>query len=199
MINRGPQTTEIYNDGASLRIVNSGNVILVSKLQIKTIDTIRDDVVRLDIGEGALKNIYLKTAEVSIPAGIGDSAQLRDAINAMLLSNVAGGATEVKQDTEITILNGILAALTDLKVIMNKTGGCCKNPIRIDESTPNVIYNGFAVIGSVTSEAVWAIQRITREKNIIIYDWADGNELYDNTWDNRYEASYAPITITPAE
>ena len=59
MINRGPQTTEIYNDGASLRIVNSGNVILVSKLQIKTIDTIRNDVVRLDIGEGALKNIYL--------------------------------------------------------------------------------------------------------------------------------------------
>lgn len=199
MINRGPQITEIYNDGASLRIVNSGNVILVSKLQIKTIDTIRDDVVRLDIGEGALKNIYLKTAEVSVPAGIGDSAQLRDAINAMLLSNVAGGATEVKQDTEINILNGILTALTDLKVIMNKNTGCCKNPIRIDESTPNVVYNGFAVAGSITSEAVWAIQRITREKDIIIYEWADGNELYDNIWDSRYEVSYAPITITPAE
>lgn len=199
MINRGPQRTEIYNDGASLRIVNSGNVILVNKLQIKTIDTIRDDVVRLDIGEGALKNIYLKTSEVSIPEGIGDSAQLRDAINAMLVSNVAGGATEAKQDVEINILNGILTALTDLKVIMNKTGGCCRNPIRIDESNPNVIYNGFATTGSVTSEAVWAIQRITREKNIIIYDWADGNELYDNIWDSRYEASYAPITISPAE
>jgi hypothetical protein len=199
MINRGPQGTEIYNDGASLRIINNGNVILVSKSQIKTIDTIRNDVVRLDIGEGALKNIYIKFPEVTIPAGLGDATQLRDEINTMLLSNVGGIATEIKQDTEIIILNGILTALTDLKVIMNKTGGCCKNPIRIDESTPNVIYNGFAITGAVTSEAVWAIQRITREKNIIIYDWADGNELYDNIWDSRYEVSYAPITITPAE
>ena len=199
MINIGPQITEIYNDGASLRIVNGGNVILVSKLQIKTIDTIRNDVVRLDIGEGALKNIYLKTAEVGIPAGIADSGQLRDAINAMLLSNVAGAATEVKQDTEINILNGILGALTDLKVIMNNNSDCCKNPIRIDESNPNVVYNGFAVAGSVTSEAVWAIQRITRESDIIIYEWTDGNELYDNIWDNRYELNYLPIGPSPTK
>ncbi|MBK6937006.1 MAG: hypothetical protein IPH18_09110 [Chitinophagaceae bacterium] len=78
---------EIFNDGASLRILNKGSVILVSKLQIKTIETIRNDVVRLDIGEGALKNIYIKFADVTTPAGLADAGQLRDAINAMLLSN----------------------------------------------------------------------------------------------------------------
>lgn len=114
---------EIFNDGASLRILNKGSVILVSKLQIKTIETIRNDVVRLDIGEGALKNIYIKFADVTTPAGLADAGQLRDAINAMLLSNVAGAATEVKQDAEIGILNGILGVLTDLKVIMNTGGG----------------------------------------------------------------------------
>jgi len=189
--------TEIFNDGASLRIVNKGSVILVSKLQIKTIETIRNDVVRLDIGEGALKNIYIRFAEVTTPAGLADAGQLRDAINAMLLSNVAGGATEIKQDTEIGILNGILGALTDLKVIINNNGGGggIRQPIRIDESTPNIVYNGFAAVGSSTVDAVWAIQRVTREKDIIIYEWADGNELYDNVWDDRYNLVYAPVVI----
>ncbi|HMT76016.1 MAG TPA: hypothetical protein PKC62_08615 [Ferruginibacter sp.] len=188
---------EIFNDGASLRILNKGSVILVSKLQIKTIETIRNDVVRLDIGEGALKNIYIKFADVTTPAGLADAGQLRDAINAMLLSNVAGAATEVKQDAEIGILNGILGVLTDLKVIMNTGGGGggIKQPIRIDESTPNIIYNGFAVTGASTAEAIWAIQRVTRDKDIIVYEWADGNELYDNVWDDRYNLAYAPVVI----
>ena len=188
---------EIFNDGASLRILNKGSVILVSKLQIKTIETIRNDVVRLDIGEGALKNIYIKFADVTTPAGLDDAGQLRDAINAMLLSNVAGAATEVKQDAEIGILNGILGVLTDLKVIMNTGGGGggIKQPIRIDESTPNIIYNGFAVTGASTAEAIWAIQRVTRDKDIIVYEWADGNELYDNVWDDRYNLAYAPVVI----
>lgn len=188
---------EIFNDGASLRILNKGSVILVSKLQIKTIETIRNDVVRLDIGEGALKNIYIRFADVTTPAGLADAGQLRDAINAMLLSNVAGAATEVKQDAEIGILNGILGVLTDLKVIMNTGGGGggIKQPIRIDESTPNIIYNGFAVTGASTAEAIWAIQRVTRDKDIIVYEWADGNELYDNVWDDRYNLAYAPVVI----
>ncbi len=185
--------TEIFNDGASLRIVSGGNTILVSKIQIKTIETIRNDVVRLDIGEGALKNIYIKLAEVVTPAGLGDAGQLRDAINTMLLSNVAGGATEIKQDTQTGILNGILAALNDLKIIMNAGGGGngIKQPIRIDESTPNIVYNGFAVIGAATNAAVWAIQRVTRNADIIVYEWADGDELFDNIWDNRYGLLYA--------
>lgn len=182
---------EIYNNGASLKIVNGGSVILVSKIQIKTIETIRGDVIRLDIGEGALKNIYLKYSEVTIPEGLADAAQLRDTINAMLLSNVGGGATEVKQDTEITILNGILTALQDLKGIINIGGGGIKQPVRIDESTPNVVYYGYAVTGSSTAEAVWAIQRATRAADIITYEWADGNELFDNIWDNRYILTYA--------
>lgn len=181
---------EIYNNGASLKIVNGGSVILVSKIQIKTIETIRGDVIRLDIGEGALKNIYLKYSEVTIPEGMADAAQLRDTINAMLLSNVGGGATEVKQDTEITILNGILTALQDLKGIINIGGGGIKQPVRIDESTPNVVYYGYAIAGASTSEAVWAIQRATRAADIITYEWADGNELFDNIWDSRYILTY---------
>ncbi|MBK6937005.1 MAG: hypothetical protein IPH18_09105 [Chitinophagaceae bacterium] len=102
-----------------------------------------------------------------------------------------------KQDAEIGILNGILGVLTDLKVIMNTGGGGggIKQPIRIDESTPNIIYNGFAVTGASTAEAIWAIQRVTRDKDIIVYEWADGNELYDNVWDDQLKPGFAPVVI----
>ena len=192
--------TQIYNDGASLRIVNNGSVILVSKLQIKTIDTIRNDVVRIDIGEGALKNIYLKYAEVSVPKEIPDVNQLRDLLNGMLQSSVGGGATENKQDVEIGVLNNILGVLTDIKIIVNniKSGGTgIKQPTRIDESNPNVLYNGFSIAGAIVTDPVWAIQKVTRDKDVIMYEWADGNELYDNIWDNRYELNYLPIDPSP--
>jgi hypothetical protein len=188
--------TEIYNDGASLRIVNNGNVILVSKLQIKTIDTIRNDVVRIDIGEGALKNIYLKYADVSVPKGIPDVNQLRDLLNGMLQSSVGGSATESKQDVEIKILSEILRTLTEIGTKITGSGGV-RQPTRIDESNPNVVYNGFSVAGAITTDAVWGIQKVTREKDVIIYGWADGDELYDNIWDNRYELNYLPIILQP--
>ena len=186
--------TEIYNDGASLRIVNNGNVILVSKIQIKTIDTIRNDVVRIDIGEGALKNIYLKYAEVSVPKGLPDVNQLRDELNAMLQSTVGGGATESKQDTQIKILSEILRVLTEIGTKITVSGSV-KLPTRIDESNPTVVYNGFAVAGATGADAVWAIEKITREKSVTIYEWADGDDLYDNIWDNRYELNYLPKVL----
>lgn len=50
-------------------------------------------------------------------------------------------------------------------------------------------YVGKAVPGSATSSAVWQIKRIkdtTDDK-----DWADGNFVYDNIWDNRTSLSYS--------
>ncbi len=188
--------TQIYNDGASLRIVNNGSVILVSKLQVKTIDTIRNDVVRIDIGEGALKNIYLKYAEVAVPEGITDVNKLRDMLNGMLQNSVGGSATETKQDIEIGILNDILTVLLDIKRLVSTIkviGTGIRVPIRIDESNPDVVYNGFSVAGANVTDAVWAIQKVTKDKNVTTYEWADGNELCDNVWDSRNELTYLPV------
>lgn len=189
---------EILNDGASLRIVNKGSVILVNKLQIKSIETIRTDTVRLDIGDGALKNIYIKFTEVTIPAGLTDAGQLRDAINTMLKTNSDGLATAELQQTGNTTLNSILTVLGEIKVILSnlKCGGNCQE-MRIDESDPLSIYYGFAVAGSATGQAVWSIRRESRKKenDIVIVEWADGNELFDNVWEQRIDLAYAPLII----
>ena len=189
---------EILNDGACLRIVNKGSVILVNKQQIKSIETIRTDTVRLDIGDGALKNIYIKFADVTTPAGLTDAGQLRDAINAMLKANSEGLATAELQQIGNASLASMLGVLNEIKIILSnlKCCGDCQET-RIDESDPLSIYYGVAVAGSATNQAVWSIRRETKtkENDIVIVEWADGNELFDNIWDERRNLAYAPVVV----
>lgn len=189
---------EILNDGASLRIVNKGSIILVNKAQIKSIETIRTDVVRLDVGDGALKNIYIKFADVTTPAGLMDAGQLRDAINAMLKSNNEGLATAELQQIGNASLISIQGVLNDIKVILSnfKCGGNCQE-VRIDDADPLSIYYGVAATGSGTNQPVWCIRREskTKENDIVIVEWADGNELFDNIWDERRNLAYAPVVV----
>ena len=185
---------QILNDGASLRIVNAASVLLINKSHIKTIDTVRDNTIRLDISSGALKNIFIKFSEVTIPAALPDVYALRDAINSMLQTNTAGLATEQKQDVQIELLSGILSALNEIKIAIGKC--CCNGQImRIDESNPLVTYVGYAAGASQPNQAVWSIQRTTRfaTNDIVIVEWADGNELFDNIWDQRLELNYQAL------
>ena len=50
---------QLFNDGAVIRIENGTKTLLVTKEQVKTIDTIQNNIVRIDIGEGPLKNIFI--------------------------------------------------------------------------------------------------------------------------------------------
>lgn len=52
-------------------------------------------------------------------------------------------------------------------------------------------YVGEAATGSATSSAVWKIYRITNSGTASITKrWADGNDLFDNVWDNRASLTY---------
>jgi hypothetical protein len=57
--------------------------------------------------------------------------------------------------------------------------------IRLDDiTTPNMIYIGMAEIGSLPSVAVWQIKRVDETTGLII-TWADGDDAFDNIWNNR--------------
>ncbi len=103
----------VYNDGACIKIVFEGGIIQVNKSQIKTIDTVRNDVVRIDIGAGAMKNIYIRLAEVQHPKNINDVTALRNYINGLLVQNDA--ATATTQTLILTELRGIKNVLQELK------------------------------------------------------------------------------------
>jgi len=73
-------------------------------------------------------------------------------------------ATEDKQNT-------IIAALGDYAIRLD------------DTTTTSVTYVGKAAIESATSSAVWQIKKIDETTGIVI-TWADGDDLFDNVWDN---------------
>jgi myosin heavy subunit len=77
-------TIQIINYGAFLRLTMDSNVFLLAKAQIKSVEVIRDDTVRINNGEGPLQEILIKLSEVTQPAGLVDVAALRDTIARML-------------------------------------------------------------------------------------------------------------------
>lgn len=191
--------TEIYNEGPCFRVVRNGQQFLITKVQIKRIDTLRGYLVRVDIGEGALKHVYFDINEVTVPAVYKDPLQLRDVLLGWMRQSAA--SKEAKQDIEINELVLIRQALQAISIgggIKTVAGGGFADPLREDESVPNTIYKGYAVPDAQTYDPVWAIVRITRIEDQIIYEWADGNQYYDNIWDNRYVLNYTTNTIAPA-
>jgi hypothetical protein len=63
----------------------------------------------------------------------------------------------------------------------------------IDPSVfPEVTYRGDALPGVATSAASWRVQRLTTQSDgDIAIVFADGNDNFDNIWDNRLSLSYS--------
>lgn len=63
--------------------------------------------------------------------------------------------------------------------------------VKIDDTTTdNVTYLGKASIGSITSDAVWQIQKIDESAGTTI-TWADGDASFDNVWDSFSSLTYS--------
>jgi len=56
----------------------------------------------------------------------------------------------------------------------------------------NPEYIGEAYPGYATSVARWRIKKLTYDgSNVTQIDWADGNDDFDNVWDDRASLSYS--------
>jgi hypothetical protein len=171
-------STQIINDGASLKIISAGASRNILKQQIRELSIVNDTLLKIDIGQGPLNNIFLEYGEVSDPATPNPDALL-EAVNAMLVSSASGNATEANQQREISELQNI------------KTNQLFTEPQLCDESNPRVIYRGFAVPGSATDVAVWAVQKILNNGGVITYQWAAGNKNFDKKWTERKTLIYS--------
>jgi hypothetical protein len=64
-------------------------------------------------------------------------------------------------------------------------------PVKIDEATSTLNYIGYVQnLGVDPSEALWKIKKIEQVGTVWEIKWADGNELYDNVWNNRASLNY---------
>lgn len=72
------------------------------------------------------------------------------------------------------------------------TGKVTPEAIQIDDkSTNKVAYFGYAVVGSLTSAAVWKMFKTTDSATGTTLLYADGNSDYDNIWDDRVSLTYS--------
>jgi hypothetical protein len=187
---------QIFNDGACIRIQrldeqNVAKVLMLSKEQVKTIDVIKDNIVRIDIGEGPLKNIFINYQDVTFPV-LSSADELRNEINAMLKSDIYDGdnLSEVTQRNILTKLEEIATLLQGNAVAeANLING---EPSRIDESNPYMIYKGWHKLFGDEQANEWAIQRVRRENDQIIYEWAFGTQKQIYKWWDRASFAYAP-------
>jgi hypothetical protein len=183
---------EITNNGASIKINQDGVLFRnIMKNKIIEIVVIKDNIIKIDIGKGALYNVFIPFMNVTIPV-TSSPENLKDAINSMLTSTVSvGSATEEKQLIEIQSLEVLNATADSIKTVMETLDSkLFFEPILIDESNPNLIYKGFAPPASNTKDAVWAIQRISTNNNICSYQWALGNKNFVHEWSKRETIEY---------
>lgn len=68
--------------------------------------------------------------------------------------------------------------------------GTVGEAVRLDEVSATLTYMGRAPTGTATSSAAWRVARLASSGGSLTIEWADGNSLYDNTWDDRATLSY---------
>lgn len=185
--------TEITNNGASLKIVvDAAAPRYIMKNQIREIEVVRDTIIKIDIGQGALYNVFIDQATVDSPTSTSVD-DLRDQIMAMLQNTgTAGAATESNQLNELGQLKTLQASVSSLTdKVTSLDNKLFYEPALVDESNPNVVYEGYATPGSKTSDPVWAILMVTNKKGMLSYQWANGNKGFTNIWDNRQKLMFS--------
>lgn len=63
--------------------------------------------------------------------------------------------------------------------------------VAVDAVSSSVTYIGVAKIGTATSSATWQISKVNVSGTVTSLTYADGNDNYDNIWDNRASLSYS--------
>lgn len=66
-----------------------------------------------------------------------------------------------------------------------------KTALRLDQVSSTVKYLGTAAVGQATSDPAWSIKKLTTTGTVLEIEWADGNDKYDNVWDDRASLSYS--------
>mgnify|MGYP005815373479 CR=1 FL=1 len=86
----------------------------------------------------------------------------------------------VSWDGEVSIASGVITVdpVTPYSVV-------------VDEASATIIYIGEATPGTATSSATWRIKRVDSSSITAEILYADGDDSFDNVWDNRAALAYS--------
>lgn len=65
------------------------------------------------------------------------------------------------------------------------------SPQKIDESSSTLVYVGYALTsGADGALDIWKIKKIEKIGTVWEIKYADGDEMYNNVWNNRFSLNY---------
>ncbi len=179
----------IENNGANLKVTENGLSRYIFKEQIREIEVVRGTIIRIDLGQGALRNLFVDQANVTTPVS-SSVTDLRDQIIAML--EPAANNSNANEALELAALNGISTLVDGLKTKVDSLDNkIFYEPKIVDESDVNMVYNGYALPGALPEQAVWAIQKVSFRDGLYTYEWAGGNKNFDKKWSDRNLLSFS--------
>ena len=73
---------------------------------------------------------------------------------------------------------------------MTKLAFPVRRNLQVDTTSPTATYIGEAAFSSATSDPVWRIYRVSTIGTNTSITWADGDDEFDNVWDNRSSLTY---------
>lgn len=76
-----------------------------------------------------------------------------------------------------------------LKINTNEFSNNSSESIKIEESG-SYTYVGYAVLSAEETDPVWRIKRLYESGSFTYITYANGNDLYNNQWANRYTITY---------
>ena len=189
--------TSIVNNGGSIKLTIGTQIRNVTKAQIIEVSVIKTNIIKIDLGKGALHNIFIPYIDVTAPVTPNPDA-LREAITALITPDTSGGsavgsATEAKQIEEIGLLTTINSSIDTMRSLVTTIDNkIFYEPMLVDDGGAGLIYKGFALNPGTNAEsALWAIQRIQKVGDVDVYTWANGNKNFTNSWLDRETISYS--------
>jgi hypothetical protein len=123
---------------------------------------------------------------------VASANELRDLIKQWMLSDSynGGDATEAGQ---VSIANKLGDIATILEAIKLKEMDLTQiEPSRVDESNPYMIYRGWHKNYGFVDLNEWAIERIRRDGDEVIREWAFGTQKQICVWLDRLNYLYSP-------
>lgn len=106
-------SVQIYSYGACIRMVTDNSVMLLAKSQIKSVEAVRDDSIKISLGEGPLNEIIIKLSDVTMPSGLLDVAALRDAVAHML------DHSNLYEDEALQKMQALIDHFNEIKLLIN--------------------------------------------------------------------------------
>jgi hypothetical protein len=126
-------SVQIYSYGGFIRLVTNSSVLLLAKTQVKSIEAVRDDSVKISLGEGPLNEIVVKLSDVIMPSGLVDVAALRDAIAHML------DHANLYEDEALIKLQSQIDQLIEIKHLFNLWQGSLQIDLNFQQLQVNAL------------------------------------------------------------